>query len=386
MFTINLPNIYPNFLQPKFSAFEIAFGFAAVVSIALELIKYPLRMDQLLVVPFFICFFSLALTTKPTRQHKHVILIIAFAIFYVGIKVYRGMSTLNVEGDRDDALYYSVVNLLHGIYPYDKPTFLGQSVTTGPVSILMSVPFVLAFDNINILSVILLFLTIWFLFQIERDNQVPIIPVALCSFLFFNIRSDFWHAAEEIIYGWVFIFLAIALLSASMKKRGTLVMLSIGCLLGIAAMVRIAYVIPISMILLLCVIEMGAGSALVAVAGAVITITFITLPFLMMNPVHFIDSFLLHTWLGWASGDLFGIMTAFLLAALLFPFLWLYVKNLSRRGSYYLLVGVGATFAYLMTGLIMKHVLFWFIPLLFAFPTVYRDMYVRLEENPALKH
>lgn len=88
---------------------------------------FTLLPITLLTLPSLFLYLYALVNRKIKRETFNFLIVIAFFILYIGIKIYRGIDSIGREGDRDDALYQSVLYFLKGAYPFDKGTFCGNS-------------------------------------------------------------------------------------------------------------------------------------------------------------------------------------------------------------------------------------------------------------------
>lgn len=164
---------FPFYAKENVSVYEIVVCFMCFCFM-LGGFHRGIDVPMLLSVPYLLIYVYALFKRNMPRSVFNVWIVIAFFIFYIGLKIYRGMDSINSEGDRDDALYQSILNVMQGIYPYDKPTFLNNVVTTGPASILISLPFVALFNSISIVSVLVVFFLVVYVWKyVEPKTSIP---------------------------------------------------------------------------------------------------------------------------------------------------------------------------------------------------------------------
>lgn len=187
-------------------------------------------------------------------------------------------------------------------------------------------------------------------------------------------RWEFFEAGEEVIYGWMFIYMAVWLIhNQTVIQKMFLKSVVIGILLGIAFMVRVSYMFPIAVIMMLLFLE-NKKQAFVCCAGIIMTSIIFCLPFLLMDAHHFITQFIGKVWL--QKRNDYGVQMIVTFFILLFPICYFLKDRISRQSQYYILISAVVFFSYLMTGFIgfLWHAIFWMTPLIIATPFLYKEV------------
>lgn len=327
---------------------------------------------MLFALPYVMLYGYAALNRKITRDTFNKLIFAAFCIFYLGIKLYRGMDCIGHEGDRDDALYQSTINFLNGRYPYAELTFRHHVIHSGPSSILLSLPFVKLFNNIQVVSALaILFLAAYLWKYAERFSTAPVLSLALTVMVLTPFANfNFWECGEELLYGLPFLYLSVIIFFNKRIKRDFIKSIVIGILLGISALVRITYVFPISVILGFILVNKGIKNFISAVIAFIFAFLVICLPFAVMDYKHFIP----HILLTWFDADV-SFMTQNVLFFSAFIILAYYhtISKMPLISQIHILIGISLFIGYIATGYISLpwHVLYWAIPFLITFPYIY---------------
>ncbi|TAM37166.1 hypothetical protein EPN54_05200 [bacterium] len=325
-----------------------------------------------LTLPSLFLYLYALVNRKIKRETFNFLIVIAFFILYVGIKLYRGMDSIGKEGDRDDALYQSVLYFLQGIYPFDKATFCQPApITCGPASVLFSLPFVFFFNNINIFPVFVMAFIIFYLWKyVEKETGYPILTLALSVMVFFPYFNwCYWESAEDILCGWPFLYLSLFIFLKGRIKTAWLRFFIIGILLGISCMFRISYLFPAAAVLFL-ILRNNLKYLAYSVLGAVLIVILLSLPFLVLNYKHFLSGYLWGTAL-YTRGN-FEML--FFVIIVLFQLYCTVIRKLPLASQAHILIALSAIAAYVYSGLLLIpwHVYYWMIPLLIALPFIER--------------
>lgn len=342
---------------------------------------FSLLPITLLTLPTVFLYLYVSINRKMKRETFNLLIVIAFFIFYLGIKIYRGMDSIGREGDRDDALYQSVNFFLQGIYPFDKPTFCCKPpITSGPSSVLLSLPFVKFFNNINILSAFVMAFIVFYIWKyIERVSARPILTLALIVMVFHPYFNwCYWESSEELLYGMPFLYLAVLIFLKQWIDIKWLRFFIIGILLGISSMVRICYMLPAAMVLFL-IFRNSRRYLIYSIIGIVLTVSLFSLPFLILNYKHFLFHYLWGATL-YQKGN---FETAFFVAII---FIWLYskvIKNFSQASQAHILIALAVITGHIYAGLFLIpwHVYYWMIPTLIALPFIERPQESKISYN-----
>ncbi|MFC1853358.1 hypothetical protein ACFL27_24440 [candidate division CSSED10-310 bacterium] len=176
-------------------------------------------------------------------------MLVAFSILYLGIRAYRGNDNLVGEGDRDNAVVMVASGLLNGNFVYSQSTQLGNVITTGPTSGLISAPSVALIGSNHLTSVILFLVLI---FALYRKREQFMLAVSIAYMVFHNhFNWGYWEGGDEILYGWFFLIPAVFLVEKLLKdnqKPGAKKLIMIGVLFGLSVGCRISYALPIGLI------------------------------------------------------------------------------------------------------------------------------------------
>jgi hypothetical protein len=178
---------------------------------------------------------------------------------------------------RDNAVEMTTKAFLRGENPWNHVTELDVATTTGPASILLAIPFVLIFGEINWLAFLFWLLILVILFSgefIERNNAFPFLTLLFLTGLFGFTHTLYW-SLEELYFGYLFIPLAYWSVN---QQRFFLA----GAFLAIPVLIRLNYVFVILAFLLwymltstfkpINLLKLGLG---VAIASLVILVPFV---------------------------------------------------------------------------------------------------------------
>lgn len=335
----------------------------------------------LLTLPTLFLYLYVLINRKVKRETFNLLIVIAFFTLYLGIKIYRGMDSIGREGDRDDALYQSVYIFLQGVYPFDKGTFCcNPPITAGPASVLFSLPFVKFFNNINILSTLVMAFIVFYLWKyIERVSVRPILTLALIVMVFHPYFNwCYWESSEELLYGMPFLYLAVLIFLKQWLCIKWPKFFIIGILLGISSMVRICYMLPAVMVLFL-IYRNSRRYLIYSIIGIVLTVSLFSLPFLILNYKHFLFHYLWGATL-YQKGN-FEI--AFFVAII---FIWSYskiIKNFPLASQAHILIALAVITGHIYSGLLLIpwHVYYWMIPVLIAVPFLEKPQESKISYN-----
>lgn len=359
----------------KISILEISLCFTLFFFLLIRGTFRTALLPMLLLSLPHVILYGCALFNKDIKRNTfNKLIFVSFCIFYIGIKLYRGMDSLNSEGDRDDALYLGVIGLLNGQYPYEGLlTFRGHAIFSGPASILLSLPFVKIFNNIQIVSTAaVLFLVIYLWRYAEKISRIPILSLSLTLLILTPFANfDFWESGEELLYGLPFLYLSIIIFFSEKIKKDFLKTILIGMFLGISLMVRMTYIFPAAVVLFFVTLNKGIKKFILAALSLIFTILLICLPFAAMNYKHFIRHFLLERWF---EGDVSFISQNVLFFSSFIILMYFYtLKKMPVISQIHILITAGIFISYTAVGYISLpwHALYWAVPFLIAFPYIY---------------
>ncbi|UCD15934.1 MAG: hypothetical protein JSV34_02475 [Candidatus Omnitrophota bacterium] len=306
------------------------------------------------------------------RDTFNKLIFVSFCIFYIGIKLYRGMDCIGHEGDRDDALYQSVKHFLNGEYPYKEFTFLHHVIHTGPSSVLLSLPFVKLFNSIQVVSAAaILFLVTYLWRYAEKISKVPILSLALTVMIMTPFSNfNFWESGEELLYGLPFLYLAVIMFFSKRIKQDFIKDMLIGIFLGISLLVRMTYAFPGVVILCFVLFNKGIKNFIFTLISLIVTILIICFPFAVMDHKHFIS----HILVTWFAADVSFIGQNVLFFAAFIVLMYYYtISKWPLKNQVHILIGVSLFIGYIATGYISLpwHVLYWAIPFMITFPYLY---------------
>ncbi|MBU1121495.1 MAG: hypothetical protein KKF54_02185 [Candidatus Omnitrophica bacterium] len=329
---------------------------------------------MLFALPHLILYGYALINRNIKRETFNKLIFVSFCVFYIGIKIYRGMDCIGNEGDRDDALYQSVTHFLNGQYPYSELTFRHHVIATGPSSILLSLPFVKFFNSIQVVSTAtILFLVAYIWRYVQKASKVPILSLALTVMIMTPFSNfNFWESGEELLYGLPFLYLAVIMFFNKSIKQDFIKDILIGIFLGISLLVRMNYAFPIAVILGFVLFNKGIKNFIFTLISFLFTVLIICFPFAVMNHNHFIT----HILGTWFDGDI-----SFMAQNVLFFssfIIWAYyyaIKKMPLKNQIHILIGISLFIGYIATGYISLpwHVLYWAIPFLITFPYLYED-------------
>ena len=216
---------------------------------------------------------------------------------------------------RDAAVEMTTQALLLGNNPWNNVSELGVAATTGPASILLAIPVVLVFGEINWLA--LLFWCIFFVILLvddiqEMNNTFPVLIMLFVIGLLGFTHTLYW-SLEEFYFPYLFIMFAYW---SIIKSRHMLA----GFLLAVAVLIRLNYIFIIIAFLLWYgtykkfitkdFIKIGIGSMI----AAIIIIT----PFILIGDTDFVNynpfrtAFALSNLAEWPANNLFYQLLNFL--------------------------------------------------------------------------
>lgn len=326
----------------------------------------------LFTLPYVVLYVYAAINRRIERSIFNKLIFLAFCLFYIGSKIYRGMDCIGNGSDTDDALYQSTISFLNGCYPYDKLTFLNHSVFTGAISILLSLPFVKFFNSIHIVSIaVILFLVIYLWRYAEKISRIPILSLSLIIMVltpFFN--TIFWNSEEEPLYGLPFLYLALMVFFSQNVKSDFIKSIVIGIFLGISVMVKMTYGFAAVAMLFFILANKGIKQFIRVLISFIITVVVICLPFVFMNPGHFISKFPPI----WFIGDISFVsqITLFFLVFIILSYYYT-LRRMSKISQIHILVGISIFVGFIPTGYFSMpwYVLYWAVPFMITFPYLY---------------
>ena len=254
-------------------------------------------VKEVLVAPLL--FFGMLLyLLRPPRIviSAAVAMVVFIAMFKAVVRDGRGPN--DRWADRDDAVEISAKALLRGENAWSQTTQLNLPITTGPASVLMALPFVLASGDISKMT-----LTFWALFVLGcfcldlayQSGRFPLACLLMLVPLAGFAHTWVW-AMDEIAFAMVLVPLAWI----GVEKRSPFLL---GVFCGIALLVRLSYVLPAAAVVTFVFFKLGWRSALKVCAWSLATAIAIILPFVLVAPAAFFQSNYIHVALQIQAGS-----------------------------------------------------------------------------------
>lgn len=208
--------------------------------------------------------------------------LLATLLIYPALDVHAAMR----GSDRDDALVVAASALLHGRYPYDQPTYLGNPITPMPGALLLAVPFVLA-RNVALLNVFwcgVLYLALRWSSGDARPAAITLVAALLAPEVVHEIATGGDMFANGIYVG-VFVLLVAILVARDdahpITRTGAAV------LLGVGLSSRPTYVLVLPALFQYLRPRAGTRTAAAWLAVSVLACAAVTLPFYLTSPERF---------------------------------------------------------------------------------------------------
>jgi hypothetical protein len=218
------------------------------------------------------------------RWALYSLLLVAFVVQLHFLTQILANGTQDVVSTRDEALEGTAQALLNGENPWSHVAPLGAQATTGPASILLAVPFVAWFGEINWLSFdfwMLFFVTL-LAFDVERQNES--FPVLVLMFIVGELA--FAHTLAWSLDELYYPYLLFGLSYVCLKRKW---MVAAGALLGTTIMFRASYVFMAAGCLAWFLFEerRTRGELLRLAAGGATAIVLILAPFAIVGGHEF---------------------------------------------------------------------------------------------------
>jgi len=188
--------------------------------------------------------------------------------------------------DRDDALFDAARALLHGRYPYSRPTYLGNPITPLPGALILAAPFVLL-RNVALANVFwsaVLVGTLWWWLRDLRPAVLALLLALLSPEVMHEIATGGDMFANGIYVG------AFALLVAVVIPRADVhVLAKVGAvaLLGLGLSSRPTYWLVLPALFSYLRVRAGTRLAISWTALSVVVLLVVTAPFYLASPSNF---------------------------------------------------------------------------------------------------
>jgi len=205
--TAGIPAIH--YLRSR--AIPYAFPLAALMLILLyQIFTFPQNFSGKIVYALLLSL--LALFLKAPRWMLHLLLLggLLLHIYFYTQVASRG--EIDAISTRDDAVEAATKVFLRGENPWNHTVGLGAQATTGPASILVALPWVYLFGEINWLASlfwIMFFLILWLGDIRWRNNTFPVLVLLFIMGVF-----GFWHtlfaSLDELYFPYLFFVTAYA--------------------------------------------------------------------------------------------------------------------------------------------------------------------------------
>lgn len=249
-------------------------------------IEYP--YPYAVIVATSVILSSIAFLCRVSRWKVYTILLVAVVLrMFIFVHIVATGEN-DAQGVRDLHVEITTQSLLRGNNAWNAQ--IGGDVTTGPTSILLAVPFVILFGNINWLSTIfwiLVFITT-IVFDVQHQNNTWPIVAMVCILGLFDIEHTMYWALEELYYPFLYLVLAYLLVG---RKHWWV----IGGLLAAAVLTRTSYTIVVTGFGLWLYFRspLTARDVLKTAAGFIITSIILVLPFIIVGGP---DVFITNPW------------------------------------------------------------------------------------------
>lgn len=219
-------------------------------------------------------------------------LIYLFITIWLMITVYQAVFitsnlTQDLGSDRDDAVEISSIAFLNGQNPWKSQSQLNNPITTGPSSILISIPSVALMGKINAATFLfwLVFITILIVADIYYANNSFIFLVLLILLPVFKFQHTILYGLEELYYA----LLLFPLLWIMLKRQ--LFFLS-GIAFSIIILSRLSYLFLCAGMFFWWIIQYKYYSKnyLKILGGFIIGVLLILIPFIVISGKSFFES------------------------------------------------------------------------------------------------
>jgi len=195
--------------------------------------------------------------------------------------------TQDLGSDRDDAVEISSIAFLNGQNPWKSQSQLNNPITTGPSSILISIPSVALMGKINAATFLfwLVFITILIVADIYYANNSFIFLVLLILLPVFKFQHTILYGLEELYYA----LLLFPLLWIMLKRQ--LFFLS-GIAFSIIILSRLSYLFLCAGMFFWWIIQYKYYSKnyLKILGGFIIGVLLILIPFIVISGKSFFES------------------------------------------------------------------------------------------------
>jgi hypothetical protein len=200
-------HILPEYLRAKVAPFEqtiTAVPLILLFALLYELLAGKSSIDgipkgyfSLLAYVLLFCLIALFLKLPRWIPYFAIILAIIIHVFYFTQIIAKFDQDAN--STRDDAVEMTTKAFLRGENPWNNMPELGVQATTGPASILLAMPFVMIFGEINLLT--FLFWVLIFAISLvgdiqNKNNSFPILSLLFITGIFGFSHTLFWSLDE----------------------------------------------------------------------------------------------------------------------------------------------------------------------------------------------
>lgn len=178
-----------------------------ILQFALGLTSYPFALVVLILSGLA----AIALVLRARRWLVYLLLFAAIAIQVYSFVHLVANGPQDLSGSRDTAVEAAAYSLLHGQNAWNAE--IGANLTTGPTSILLALPFVALFGEINWLSFVFWIALIGSLVYIDVQYRNSTWPCLATLFLlgWAGIQYTMFWALEELYFPVLYLLLAYAL-------------------------------------------------------------------------------------------------------------------------------------------------------------------------------
>jgi hypothetical protein len=226
---------------------------------------------------------------KSRKQPSLLCLVLPWCLFTVLFALLFPIAQRHTFGpgsDRGDALRVSASALLHGHYPYDATTYLGNPITPLPGAILLATPFFLL-GNVSLQNIFWLALFVWFSSRFFRHRWTAIIYLLLLLGTSAANLDDFVVGGDYFVNA-MYVCIAIAVFLAT-RKENTLLWKQVTAevFLGLAVDSRPIYFVVFPLLFAYLLQRRRRAMATRALLISASVTALLLVPFYVHDPAHF---------------------------------------------------------------------------------------------------
>jgi hypothetical protein len=246
--------------------------------------------------------------------------------------------------DRDDGLNLAVTELLHGRYPYDRPSYLGNPISPLPGAIILALPFVVmgnsAYQNF--------FWLVVFFFLAGAYLKNKWLSLLLLWFIFLGSPIVLHEIVTggDLLANSLYVAAIVIVFADSFYRMTNSAKLGFSIFAGVALSSRAHVLLIVPMILSLLYQRLGFKGAVKYGGTTILAFLAVTVPFWLYSPARFSP---FHTYGKllqidlWLPGTRIGLIVATLILSCVFSIYRMTPDALLNRCALVFYVTVGAS-------------------------------------------